>query len=113
LSVMRLLLNATQLTWLIPDCIMTPQCLVLWRTVTVHEIIRRGEGKFVHVKHTHGRRYRLGKLGGRLGQESSVEEVTRHFDGCTSVLSKPSLRKDRKKPSDLDLQISTDYRSQL
>jgi len=45
------------------------------------------DGKFIHVvrvKHRHGRRYRLGKLGGRLGQESLVEEVRKHFDGCTS-----------------------------
>jgi hypothetical protein len=50
-------------------------------------MIKRDEGKFVHVvrvKHRHGRQYRLGKLGGHLGQENSVEEVRTHFDGCTS-----------------------------
>lgn len=44
----------------------TPQRLVLWRSVTVHEVTKRGEGKCVHVvrvKHRHGRRYRLGKTG--------------------------------------------------
>ena len=79
--------NATQLAWFIPDYLTTPQCLALWHKVTVHKIIKRDEGKFVHVvgmTHRHGRLYTLGKLGGRLGKENPEEKNRKHFDGCTS-----------------------------
>jgi hypothetical protein len=62
-------------------------CLVLWRTVVVNEIIKGGEGKFVHVMrvtHKHSRLHTRGKPGGRSGRENSVEKVRKHFDYCTS-----------------------------